>query len=146
MGGGRSGVFPGTRGADNYQQSIWDSSIRVRHRGPTFVNGEEGQVSGVSILGGFPDVKHTRKLVVLTGADVLEQCLLYRFGVITEKQLIEWIEYRLRSKRYSISQDLRICLKNGVTELKSTKVPNGKYDQTAFMVALEHFEHVLESL
>lgn len=146
MGGGRVGVFPGTTGSDNYQESIWDQPVRVRHRGPTFVVNAENSAVNTGITTGNATGSRTKKVILLTAIDVLKQCMLYRAGAITEFQFISWISYRLQNKRYHIEPSLRMCLEQGVMELKSTRTSPTEYNIEAFFQVLTHFENKLESL
>ncbi len=85
MGGGCSGLFPGTPGADYQQISLLDEPIRVHHRGPTYIpsGGNEGGA------GGNVGPTFTAKALIRIGAEeVLRQCMRYRLGVITEARLV----------------------------------------------------------
>lgn len=146
MGGGRVGVFPGTTGSDNYQESIWDQPVRVRRRGPTFVVNAENSAVSTGITTGNATGSRSKKVILLTAIDVLKQCMLYRVGAITEIQFISWISYRLHNKRYHIEPSLCICLEQGVMELKSTRVSPKEYNIKAFFQVLTRLESKLESL
>lgn len=140
MGGGRSGLFPGTSGADEVQSSLFEEKMKVRHRGPTFIVGEG--VSGSGLGGSTAEVK----LKLLTVDEVLKKCLLYRIGAWRESKLITWIQRTLADTKYSIAPNLRTVLKIGLVDLKSAKTSAGVFDSAIFMIALEQLEQALEKL
>lgn len=146
MGGGRVGVFPGTTGSDDYQESIWGQPVRVRHKGPTFVINAGNSVVSTGITTGNATGSRSKKVILLTAIDVLKQCMLYRAGAITEFQFISWISYRLHNKRYHIEPSLRMCLEQGVMELRSTRISLKEYNIEAFFQVLTRLENKLESL
>ena len=140
MGGGRSGLFPATKGADPYQMSLLESPIRVRHKGVIYV-GENALVGG-----GAGSSQTAEKFIAITPKDVLNKCMQYRLEIITEFQLVDWLLLTLRNKRYNISTQLREVLKSGLEGLRAARRSNNVFDPKVFISALENFEHRLETL
>ncbi len=141
MGGGRSGLFPSTKGAAPHQISLLDEPIRVYRRGATYVSGEGG--GGGGMVGGTAGAN---ALILITSKDVLERCMYYRLGAVTEIQLVSWLQKVLRGQRYSIERPLRKLIADGLLKLKATKTSEGGFDPDAFLGVLEDFERKLESL
>lgn len=141
MGGGRSGLFPGTKGADHHQISLLDEPIRVYRRGVKYVPGEGSGDGGM--VGGTTGAK---ALILITSKDVLERCMYYRLGAITGIQLISWLQKVLRGQKYSIGRCLRNLIADGLLKLKATKTLGGNFDLDAFLDALEDFERKLVTL
>ncbi len=135
MGGGRSGLFHGTEGADVYQQSLFPEAIAVRRRGATYISAVGG-VSG-SGFAGNPD---RDRLHVLTVKEVLEKFMDYRYGDISEFQLVQWIQGVLTKRHYYIEPFLRCALIKGLAALKNTKTASQVYDKVRFLIEIEKIE------
>lgn len=142
MGGGRSGLFPGTKGASPHQQSLFPDTIKVRRRGVTFVPAEAVSGSGIA---SSDRCKSTEKLHLLTVKEVLKKCMEYRLGAISESQLIDWIQRVLANKRYYIEPKLRTALMNGLARLKNAKETTRTYNQKTFLIELERLETEISS-
>lgn len=135
MGGGRSGLFPGTEGADAYQQSLFQEPISTRQRGNTYLP-IGGGVAGGSMVGEKPGAK----LRVLTVKEVLEKFMDYRYGDISEAQLVQWLQWVLGNKHYYIESRLRRALVKGLAALKATKTASKMYDKVKFLAEIEKIE------
>ena len=136
MGGGRSGLFPGTRGASPHQQSLFPDPIEIRHRGATFIPAESIS-NGMSTSGRHKSIV---KLRVLTEKEVLKRCMEYRLGAISEAQFVDWLQRVLANKRYYIEFRLRAVLITGLARLKNTKETAQTYNQKLFLIELERLE------
>ncbi len=144
MGGGRLGLFPGTKGADHQQLSLLNEPIRVHHRGPTYIpdSGSVGTTGGMAT--GHTPVQ--KALILIVPKIVLEQCMRYRLGVLSERQLVSWLEKILKGHRYSIAPGLREVIADGLVALKATSGFGKIYNTDLFLAALMTFERRLETL
>lgn len=137
MGGGRSGLFPGTKGADAYQHSLFPDVLTVRRRGAIYIPVMDNAVGGgVTVVG--PHVES--KLRVLTVKEVLEKFMDYRYGDISEANLVRWLQKVLTSRHYYIEPSLRRALTRGYAALKATKTAAQVYDKEGFLSAIEKIE------
>lgn len=141
MGGGRSGLFLGTEGADMYQESLFPETSAIRRKGFTYVPvdgnfAERGVASGRS---------SSDKLRVLTVKDILQKFMDYRFGEISESRLVQWIQMVLQNRQYYIEAHLRLRLTNGLSKLKKAKTASKSYDPKAFLAEIEKIENTILS-
>lgn len=141
MGGGRSGLFHGTAGADVYQQSLFEEPVNIRLGGATYLPNEESATIGSASVGGcFSD-----KLRVLTAKDILKKFMDYRFRKISESELIYWLQAILKKNNYYIELSLRNALTKGLAGLKATKTGLRSYDCQRFLVEIEKIENEMFS-
>lgn len=146
MGGGRIALFPGTKGSDSQQITLFPDPISVHHRGPTYAI-DGGDSEGVSV-GGIGGGIHTKdRILLLTPPDVLRMCLRWRIGAVTEKRLLSWLQGKLNDKRYRMEPvGLRQVLDGFIAELKATRILGKGYNRDAFLSVIEKWEKSLESL
>lgn len=137
MGGGRSGLFPGTKGAAPYQLSLFSEPIKVRRRGVTFIS-NEGIPGGEAVSGG--EHKAIGKLHFLTVKEILKKCMEYRLEAISESQFIDWLRRVLKSKQYYIEANLRAILINALIRLEGTKTAKTTYNKKSFLIEIEELE------
>lgn len=144
MGGGRTGLFPGTKGSDSQQITLFPDPIPVYHRGPTCAT--DGEASeGISGIGGGIYTKD--RILLLTPPDVLKMCLRWRIGAIIERGLLSWLQRKLNDKRYHMEPaELRQVLDRFIVELKATRSSGKGYNRDAFLAVIEKWEKRLETL
>lgn len=136
MGGGRSGLFLGTAGADVYQESLFLEPVDVRRRGATYLPNVESAIVGGATIGG----QSKDKLYVLTIKEILKKFMDYRFGRVSESKLVHWLQTVLSNRHYYIESSLRHILTKGLIALKATKAASQSYDRQNFLVELERIE------
>lgn len=144
MGGGRTGLFAGTKGADSQQISLIPNPISVRHRGPNY-DVEQGLGVGAGGNGGGIAIKD--RTLLLTPPDVLKKCLHWRIGAISDGDLVRWIQGKLNDGRYRmVPPQLRPALVDYVSKLKSTRIAGKGYDTLAFLAFVTKLEEELEAM
>lgn len=147
MGAGRTGLFPGTKGSDSQQITLFPAPISVHHRGPTY---DMNDGCGESIGGaGSVDVgiRSEDRVLLLIPLDILKMCLRWRIGAITEGGLLSWIQKRLNDKRYRMKPtELRRILEIYLIRLQETKSAGKGYDHNAFLSVIEKLEKKLKAL
>lgn len=136
MGGGRSGLFHGTVGADEYQESLFEEPVSIRHRGTSFLPKEEGVTIGGTAAGGYS----SDKLHVLTVREILKKFMDYRFGRVSESKLVYWLQAILNNRGYYIEPTLRHIPAKGLARLKATKTESQSYDRRRFLAEIEKIE------
>lgn len=147
MGGGRSGLFPGTNGAEPQQMTLFNSQIPLRRCNTTHivveVEGSRLHSDGV----GIGRSVQGRDKFLLTPYEVLRKCLHWRIGAITSNELVIWIRDRLNNKRYHMSPN-QLCniLENYLAKLKSTAIDKKSFDEVKFLAYIECLEKELESI
>lgn len=137
MGGGRSGLFPGAKGADPHQQTLFPTHVDVRSRGITYIPCEKKVMGCFSVS---PNQPTTDKLHMLTVKEVLKKFMDYWFGEISEFNLVRWIRNILCSRHYFIDPPLRLALSWGLVHLENTKSSSRLYDHKLFSAELEKIE------
>lgn len=147
MGAGRTGLFPGTKGSDFQQITLFPDPISVHHRGPTYdMNDGSGEsVGGIGSVG--VGIRSQDRALLLIPLDVLKMCLRWRIGAITEGGLLSWIQRRLNDKRYRMKPTvLKRVLESYLIQLQETKSAGKGYDYNAFLAVVEKLEKKLKSL
>lgn len=145
MGGGRTGLFPGTKGSDFQQITLFPDPIPVYHRGPAYAINDVGGIGGISSVGA--DIHPQDRILLLTPIDVLKMCLHWRIGAITEGGLLSWIRKRLNDKQYRMKPtELRRILEIYLIRLQETKSAGKGYDHNAFLSVIEKLEKKLKAL
>lgn len=139
MGGGRSGLFHGTKNADEYQQTFFPEPFAVRKRGAIYISNTEGTVGG-GIVAKHPNSK---KLHVLTAKEIFEKFMDYRYGDVSESQLVQWLKKVLTSEHYYVEPSLRCILTSGLADLKATKTVSRGYDKRCFLAVIKRIESKL---
>jgi len=147
MGGGMSGLFPSTKGAEPQQMTLFPSPIPMRRCSTTHaieeVESLSLHVSGAGINRGA----HGKKDFLLTPYEVLRKCLHWRIGAITSKDLVRWIQRRLDDNRYNmIPNQLRNILEDYLLKLKSAEMAEKNFNKDEFLICIEHLEEELESI
>lgn len=136
MGGGRSGLFHGTVGSDEYQESLFVEPVGIRHRGTTYLPNEKGAtISGITAGRHFSDKFH-----VLTVREILKKFMDYRFGRVSESKLVCWLQAILNNKGYYIELPLRHILAKGLARLRAIKTESQSYDHQRFLAEIEKIE------
>ena len=135
MGGGRSGLFPGIARADVYQQSLFGESLKIRHRGVTYLPSED-RPNEEGGIGRNP----SDKVHVLTVKEVLNKFMDYRFKKISASNLVRWLQVVLGNNHYYIEAYLRYALTNGLARLKATKTYAQIYNHERFLAEIEKIE------
>lgn len=103
MGGGRSGLFQGTAGADVYQKSLFLEPIDIRYRGATYLPNVGSAIVGGATIGG----QSKDKLYFLTIKEILKKFMDYPFGGVSESKLVHWLQTVLSNRHYYIESSLR---------------------------------------
>ena len=146
MGGGMSGLYPGTKGAEPQQMTLFASQIPMRRCNSTH---EMRAVESSWFCTGSAGIGHSvrgRDKFLLTPYEVLRKCLHWRIGAITSKKLIKWIQSRLDNKQYHmVPNQLRNILEDYLVRLKST-IAGKTYNEIEFLTYIEHLERELESI
>lgn len=146
MGGGRTALFPGTKGADPQQITLFPDTISVRHRGPTYVAdcGDGGGVTDSNISSG---IYAKDRMLLPTPPDVLKMYLLWRIDAISGQRLLMWMQEKLNNKQYHMEPaELRRVLSGFVVELRTAKALGSICNRDELLPIIESWEKVLESL
>ena len=147
MGGGMSGLFPGTKGAEPQQMTLFNSQISMRRCNTTHVMVEVESSRPHSDGVGIGRSVQGRDKFLLTPYEVLRKCLHWRIGAITSNELVIWIHNRLNNKQYHMSPNqLRNILENYLAKLKSTAIDKKRFDEVKFLAYIEYLEKELESV
>lgn len=142
-----SGLFPGTKGAEPQQMTLFPSPIPMRHCRSTHAIEEVEGLSLHASGAGINRSAHGKKDFLLTPYDVLRKCLHWRIGAIPSKELVRWIQHRLDDNRYKMIPDqLRNILENYLVKLKPAKMAEKNFNRDKFLVCIEHLEEELESI
>jgi len=147
MGGGRSGLFPGTQGSDNLQLTLFPTAISA-HRGSLSYSLEQDSDVGTD-LGCISEnsSKHRSRCYLLTPLDVLEKCLHWRIGAITSGKLVSWIRSKIiDTKCHMVPSQLRDLLKEYLVFLQSAKPVGKGYNKDVFLTHVEQLEKRLENM
>lgn len=136
MGGGKSGLFFGTKGAQQeYQFSIFPDTIR-KDRDAPFSNatnsGPSKHENGTAVS----------KQVRITAEAVLKKCAEYHSAHITAHQLTEWLSLIVSSPRYKMTAELQRVIVDNLGFL-TRHIDSTSVETKAFDSALQMFEKQL---
>ena len=141
MGGGRSGLFPGTKGADPQQTALFLPPITTRkYRLPNDIE----QIIGVASGSGYVQRKG---VVLLTPAEVLNKCLQWRVGAVSENGFVSWVRKKLNDRRCQMVPDrLRSILRDFLDEQTFAKSGGKNYNKALVLGLIEQLEKKLETI
>lgn len=142
MGGGRTGLFVGTKGADPQQLSIISEPIPARRRSSNCVIEQSTGIGGIEL-----SVTKKSRILLLTPRDVLIKCMHWRIGAVSEGNLIRWIQDKLSNKRCRMMpSQLRLVLAEYVSKLEATLSVGKGYDTEMFIALIVQLEGTLETM
>lgn len=147
MGGGRSGLFPGTQGSDNFQLTLFPAAISVHRESLSYSFDQDINVGANFSCIGENSPNHRSYCYLLTPSDILEKCLHWRIGAITSGKLVSWIKSKMTDTNCCmVPSQLRDLLKEYLVLLQSAKAAGKSYNKDVFLRYVEQLEKKLENM
>ena len=141
MGGGRSNLFFGTKGAKSeYQFTLFPDDEKPKRK-------TRKNIEGNSIVGDISSLAETAvRTQDISVEMVLQKCQDYWNEELNSDKLVAWLSHIYMEPRYKMQSMLKSIIGLSLKTFSHCITDSGKYDVVEFEIALKKLENSLEKL